>query len=73
MNTNVNSLTAAGFPTVRPRRTRLSATLRRMVRETTLTPADFVYPMFVRYGRDQRVPIGSMPGQFQFSVDQLGA
>jgi porphobilinogen synthase len=50
---------------------RLTPTLRRMVRETTLTPADFVFPLFVRHGRNQRVPIGSMPGQYQFSVDQL--
>jgi len=72
MNTSANSFTAAaGFPALRPRRTRLSAPLRRMVRETTLTPADLVSPLFVRFGRDQRVPIRSMPGQFQFSVDQL--
>jgi porphobilinogen synthase len=52
---------------------RLNSTLRRMVRETTLAPADLIYPLFVRYGRGQRVPIGSMPGQHQFSVDQLAA
>ncbi len=62
---------AAAFPAMRPRRMRLSSTLRRMVRETTLSPADFIYPLFVRHGRSQRVAIGSMPGQFQFSVDQL--
>ncbi len=63
----------ASFPALRPRRTRLSATLRRMVRETTLTPADFVLPLFVRPGKNVRNPIGSMPGQFQVSVDQLAA
>jgi porphobilinogen synthase len=42
-----------------------------MVRETTLSPADFVYPLFVRHGRDQRVPIASMPGVSQLTVDKL--
>jgi len=56
--------------TVRPRRLRRTDALRRMVRETTLSPADFVYPLFVRPGRGVRQPIGSMPGQHQLSVDQ---
>ena len=56
--------------TVRPRRLRRSEALRRMVRETVLQPADFVYPLFVRPGRDIRQPIHSMPGQYQLSVDQ---
>jgi porphobilinogen synthase len=42
-----------------------------MVRETELSPADFILPLFVRFGKDQHVPIGSMPGHFQLSVDQL--
>jgi porphobilinogen synthase len=42
-----------------------------MVRETDLSPADFILPLFVRFGKDQHVPISSMPGHFQFSVDQL--
>jgi porphobilinogen synthase len=62
---------AAGFPQVRLRRMRQSAALRGMVRETTLSPRDFVYPLFVTHGRDMRLPIDPMPGQFQFSVDQL--
>ncbi|HEV7300098.1 MAG TPA: porphobilinogen synthase [Tepidisphaeraceae bacterium] len=57
----------------RPRRLRLSGGLRRMVRETALSPADFIYPLFVRHGRDVKAPIGSMPGQFQISVDRLAA
>ncbi len=77
MNTTVTAgsqpTSLAGFPTLRPRRMRFSAALRRMVSETTLTPADLIYPLFVRYGRDQRIPIRSMPGQFQLSVDQLAA
>ena len=60
-------------PTLRPRRLRLTGGIRRMVRETTLSPADFVYPLFVRHGRDQRVPIASMPGVSQLTVDKLAA
>jgi porphobilinogen synthase len=41
-----------------------------MVRETTLSPSDFMVPLFVREGRAVRNPIGSMPGQFQLSVDE---
>ena len=63
--------TTATFPALRPRRLRLNETLRRMVRENSLTTADLIYPLFVRHGEDQRVPIASMPGQFQFTVDRL--
>ncbi len=63
----------AQFPAIRARRTRLNSNMRRMVRETVLTPADFIYPLFVRPGHNIRNPIGSMPGQFQLSVDQLPA
>ena len=61
----------AYLPTIRPRRLRLTAGIRRLVRETTLSPADFVYPLFVRHGRGQRVPIASMPGIAQLTVDKL--
>ena len=44
---------------------------RRMVRETTLTPSDLIYPLFVVEGRDRREQIASMPGQFRLSVDLL--
>ena len=57
----------------RTRRLRRSAALRGLVRETALTAGDFIYPMFVVEGERVRNPIGSMPGQFQLSVDQLGA
>jgi porphobilinogen synthase len=48
---------------------RSSATLRRMVQETTISVNDFIYPLFVIHGRDQQNPIKSMPGVYQFSVD----
>lgn len=57
------------FPLSRPRRLRQSARLRDMVRETTLTPNDFIYPLFVRHG-EGRTPIASMPGIAQLSVDE---
>ena len=57
----------------RPRRLRLSPAMRDMVRETTLNPADFIYPLFVRHGVDSQVPIDSMPGQFQWTLDRLPA
>jgi porphobilinogen synthase len=41
------------------------------VRETNLAPDDFILPLFVRHGRDQRIPIRSMPGQAQLTVDLL--
>ncbi|MCY3567578.1 MAG: porphobilinogen synthase [Chloroflexi bacterium] len=53
------------------RRLRRSEGLRRMVRETRLSPSDFIYPVFVTTGRDVRQPIPSMPGQARLSVDQL--
>ncbi len=57
----------------RTRRLRRSAALRGLVRETALTAGDFIYPLFVVEGERVRNSIGSMPGQFQLSVDQLGA
>jgi porphobilinogen synthase len=57
----------------RPRRLRLNPGLRAMVRETELNPADFIYPLFVRRGRDERRAIRSMPGVYQWSADRLVA
>ena len=59
------------FPLSRPRRLRQTPALREMLRETILTPKDFIYPLFVRHGEGLKVKISSMPGQFQWSVDQL--
>jgi porphobilinogen synthase len=57
------------FPESRPRRLRKTAALRAMVRETILTPADFIWPLFVENGRDLNNEIKSMPGQFRMSPD----
>jgi len=59
------------FPIQRPRRLRRTETLRSMVRETSLTPNDFVLPLFVMTGKQQRHPVPSMPGVFQLSVDEV--
>ncbi len=59
------------YPVKRPRRIRSSAVIRKMVRETTVTPDDFIYPLFVTCGRGIKKPISSMPGCFQESVDEL--
>jgi porphobilinogen synthase len=56
---------------IRPRRLRQSRTLREMVRETSLSARDFIYPLFVKHGHNLKDPIASMPGQYQFSVDTL--
>jgi porphobilinogen synthase len=59
------------FPLYRPRRLRESPLLRSMVRETALRADDFVYPLFAVHGRGVREPIGSMPGQYRLSIDEL--
>lgn len=59
------------FPRYRPRRLRASAEIRRLVRETRLSVDDFIYPLFVCPGSGVRREVGSMPGNFQLSVDEL--
>lgn len=59
------------FPIQRLRRLRDREPLRRMVRETSLTPNDFIYPVFVTEGQGRREPIVSMPGQSRLSIDLL--
>ena len=56
---------------IRPRRNRSRAGLRRLIRETQLTPDDLVLPAFVQEGAHQRTPISSMPGQARLSIDLL--
>ncbi|MFO0809691.1 MAG: porphobilinogen synthase [Gemmataceae bacterium] len=59
------------FPAARLRRLRYNPIVRALVRETELRPDDFILPLFVRTGRGIRQEIGSMPGQYQLSVDRL--
>ena len=61
------------FPRSRPRRLRCSPSFRRLMRETWLTPADLIYPLFVVHGEDISEEISSMPGNYHWSVDRLPA
>src|SRR6516165_6907988 len=58
------------FPVTRLRRLRRNEALRSLVRETYLTPENFVYPIFVCPGKGVRKPVRSMPGVFNLSVDE---
>ncbi|HDP98087.1 MAG TPA: porphobilinogen synthase [bacterium] len=60
-----------GFPTHRMRRLRLNNTIRDMVRETSLSVNDFIYPLFVQPGAGKKDEIVSMPGNYRFSIDEL--
>jgi porphobilinogen synthase len=59
------------FPIYRPRRLRRNEKLRELIRETSLEPRNFIYPLFVGPGRDKVQPIASMPGVAQWSVDRV--
>ena len=59
------------FPEYRARRLRKNENLRRLIRETSLSVDDLVYPLFAVPGKNFKKPILSMPGQFQLSVDNI--
>ncbi len=59
------------FPIHRPRRLRSNAAIRKMVRETSLSTDDLIYPLFVIFGKGVKKEISSMPGCFQMSVDEI--
>jgi porphobilinogen synthase len=61
------------YPIYRPRRMRKTESLRRMIRETSLSKDDLVMPLFVCPGEAVRAEIPSMPGNFRLSVDELVA
>ena len=65
--------TAAAFPATRLRRTRASAWSRAMHRETSLTPANLIWPLFVTEGSGVEEPITSLPGVSRWSVDGIVA
>ena len=62
---------AGGYPLVRPRRNRQTAWSRRLVAETTLTPADLIWPLFVIEGDGEREALASMPGVERRSIDLI--
>ncbi|WP_151944652.1 porphobilinogen synthase [Aliarcobacter butzleri] len=53
------------------RRLRINETLRNLVQETVLTPEDFIYPLFVKEGKGIKTEVGSMPGVYQMSLDEI--
>ena len=59
------------FPVYRPRRLRANENLRCLIRETTLSANDLIYPMFVVHGHNTETEIAAMPGCYQYSVDTL--
>jgi len=59
------------YPIYRPRRLRKNEAIRALIRETTLSVDDLIYPLFVTYGKGVKKEINSMPGSFQMSVDEL--
>ncbi|MBU0483228.1 MAG: porphobilinogen synthase [Proteobacteria bacterium] len=59
------------FPEYRPRRLRRNETLRAMIRETSISAANLIYPLFVQVGKNIHDEISSMPGVYRQSVDQL--
>lgn len=63
----------APFPLARPRRLRASPWVRRLVAETSLTPADLIWPLIVHDGAEDRVPVASMPGVFRLSPKAAAA
>ena len=65
----MSSYLQAGFPAIRMRRSRKSAALRRLVAETTLSPADLIYPLFVLAGDGRSETVASMPGIERLSID----
>jgi porphobilinogen synthase len=58
------------FPKYRPRRLRRNERIRELIRETTISPKNLIYPMFVGPGKDRAQPVSSMPGVAQLSVDR---
>jgi len=63
--------TPAAFPLSRPRRLRATPAIRAMVQENRLSPADFIWPVFVCDGENIRQPVASMPGVDRLSVDLI--
>jgi len=59
------------FPEYRPRRMRKNEAVRKLIRETRLSPDNLIYPIFVAHGEGVKKEIATMSGQYQLSVDML--
>ncbi|MEM8591480.1 MAG: porphobilinogen synthase [Pseudomonadota bacterium] len=66
-------MTHAPYPLARPRRLRATPAIRSLVAQNVLTPADFIWPVFVMDGTDKEEPVSSMPGVVRRTVDRMGA
>jgi porphobilinogen synthase len=66
-------MTAAAFPALRLRRTRSAPWSRAMVAETTLSPSDLIWPLFIAEGQGVEEPISTLPGVSRWSVDLIAA
>jgi porphobilinogen synthase len=64
-------MSMSSFPALRMRRSRSAAWSRALVAESSLTPSDLIWPLFVTAGEDVQEPIGSLPGVSRWSVDRL--
>jgi porphobilinogen synthase len=64
-------MTTPSYPNTRLRRSRATAWSRAMVRETVLTPADLIWPLFITEGSAVEEPIAALPGVSRWSVDQI--
>ena len=60
------------YPNTRLRRNRQTSAIREMVQENRLHPSDFIAPIFIMEGEDQKEEISSMPGYFRYTLDVLG-
>ncbi|MCZ6605181.1 MAG: porphobilinogen synthase [Alphaproteobacteria bacterium] len=67
------TIQTGSYPTTRMRRNRRHDWLRRMVRENTLSPDDFIWPIFVHEGAEAQVPIATLPGVNRMSIDRAVA
>ena len=59
------------YPNVRLRRNRKTEWSRRLVRESSLSPNDLIWPIFIREGKNIKEPIKSMPGVFRYTIDKV--
>ena len=67
----IKSALSARYPSTRMRRMRRDDFSRRLMQENGLTPADFIYPVFVLEGNGKREAVASMPGVERLSIDLL--
>ncbi len=67
----MSRLSQGQFPSTRLRRTRRNAAVRRLVAESSLSPSDLIYPMFVLDGKNRAEPVPSMPGIVRRSIDGI--